>query len=292
MALETKKFLDYSGTSHLWSKIKVELDKKGALDTLAAADNSITVAGTTTARTVAVKISNKAGNTLSIETTSGSEGLYVPTPTSSSVYSVVKDTTAAEGYAATYHLTKDGVNEGAAINIPKDMVVSGGEVKTVVTADSPYTGAAVGDKYIEITLANNDGTKLYIPANSLVEYVTGAAAADGIITVSIDSSTHIATATIADGSIPASKLASAVQTSLNNADSALQASDIAEGSTNGTISIDGSDVAVHGLGSAAFASSTDFDASGAADDVYAAIIALTNNEIDAAIAAATPSQGS
>ena len=292
MPIEQKKFLDSSGTSHLWSIIKAELDKKGALDTIAAANSSIAITGTAKEPQIAVKISNKAGNALSIETTSGSEGLYVSAPASSAAYSIVKDDTATEGYAATYRLMKDNVQEGAAINIPKDMVVSGGEVKTVVTADSPYTGAAIGDKYIEITLANNDGTKLYIPANSLVEYVTGAAAADGIITVSIDSSTHVATATIADGSIPASKLATAVQTSLNNANSALQASNITEGSANGTISVGGSDVAVHGLGAAAFANTTAFDASGAANEVYQAIIALTTNEIDAAIAAATPSQGS
>ena len=39
---------------------------------------------------------------------------------------------------------------------------------------------------------------------------------------------------------------------------------IAEGSTNGTIAVNGSDVAVHGLGSASYADTTDFDANGAA----------------------------
>ena len=52
------------------------------------------------------------------------------------------------------------------------MVVSNGEVKTVSTANSPYTGAAVGDKYIELTIANASSDKLYIPVSSLVEYVT------------------------------------------------------------------------------------------------------------------------
>lgn len=51
------------------------------------------------------------------------------------------------------------------------------------------------------------------------------------------------------------------------ADSALQASDIATGTTNGTVSVKGTDVAVKGLGSAAYAKTTDFDASGAADAV-------------------------
>ena len=288
MALETKKFLDYSGTTHLWQKIKTELDKKGQVNSITAANNSVTIAGTAVAPTIAVKLSNKAGNMLTLEATSGSEGLYVPTPAAASEYSVVKDDTAASGYAATYHLTKDGVNQGAAINIPKDMVVSGGEVKTVTTTNSPYSGAAVGDKYIEITLANNDGTKLYIPANSLVEYVTSGSSAGDMIVVSIDAN-HQVTASITDGTVTKAKLASGVQASLDAADSALQASDITTGSTNGTISVDGTDVAVYGLGSAAYTASTAYDASGSAQAVYDAIIALTNTEIDNAITAANSS---
>lgn len=45
---------------------------------------------------------------------------------------------------------------------------------------------------------------------------------------------------------------------------ALQASDVATGSANGTISVKGTDVAVKGLGSAAFTESTAYDAAGAA----------------------------
>lgn len=59
------------------------------------------------------------------------------------------------------------------------------------------------------------------------------------------------------GGIPKTDLASAVQTSLGKADSAIQAHQtIASGSTNGTISVAGSDVAVKGLGSAAYTAST------------------------------------
>ena len=42
------------------------------------------------------------------------------------------------------------------------------------------------------------------------------------------------------------------------ADSAIQS--VTEGATNGTIAVDGTDVAVHGLGSAAYAATTDFQA--------------------------------
>lgn len=77
------------------------------------------------------------------------------------------------------------------INIPKDMVVSAGEVKTVATADTPYTGAVVGDKYIELTIANNDGTKLYIPVKDLTDVYTGSTGAEATVTVGNDNSISV-----------------------------------------------------------------------------------------------------
>lgn len=79
------------------------------------------------------------------------------------------------------------------------------------------------------------------------------------------------------------------------ADSAVQS--VAEGSENGTISVDGTDVAVHGLGSAAYAQTTDFDVAGAAsgaetaakayadvrDDVVRAEFAAADEELQANI---------
>lgn len=288
MSLENKKFLDYAGTTHLWEKIKTELDKKGQVNSVTAANNSVAVAGTAAAPTIAVKISSKDGNVLTLDTTSGKEGLYVPTPAAPSTYSITKLSAEAtsEGAAATYQLAVDGVPSGTKIDIPKDMVVSSGEVKTVSTANTPYSGAAVGDKYIELTIANAASDKLYIPVNSLVEYVTSGSSNGDMVVVSIDSN-HQVTASITDGTITKAKLASGVQDSLDAADSALQATDITTGSTNGTISVDGTDVSVYGLGTAAYTASTAYDTSGSAQAVYDAIIALTSTEIDNAIAAAT-----
>ena len=48
------------------------------------------------------------------------------------------------------------------------------------------------------------------------------------------------------------------------ADTALQQADITEGGTNGTIAVKGTDVTVHGLGSAAYSNTSAFDAAGAA----------------------------
>ena len=76
------------------------------------------------------------------------------------------------GYLTAYQLKEDGVAKGAKINIPKDMVVSSGEVKTVTVADDPYVGAQVGDKYIDLTIANATTDHLYIPVKDLVDVYT------------------------------------------------------------------------------------------------------------------------
>lgn len=94
-------------------------------------------------------------------------------------YTIVKAETAEEGMSATYQLAKDGVAFGTKINIAKDMVVSGGTLKKCIEADSPVVGLAIGDPYIELTIANNDGTKLYIPVKDLVDvYTAGDATID------------------------------------------------------------------------------------------------------------------
>ena len=90
-------------------------------------------------------------------------------------YEIRKQTTADSGFAATYQLFKGDTAVGDKVQILKDQVVSGGETKIATQADVTaeiYPGVQVGDPYIELTIANNDGTKLYIPVKSLVEYPT------------------------------------------------------------------------------------------------------------------------
>lgn len=230
-----------------------------------ATDESIVVSGTATAPTVAVQISKEAGNDL----VKKADGLFVEVP-DAAVYSIAKDETSAD-YAAVYHLTKDGVNTGVAINIPKDMVVKSGTVEV-----NP-SGQAAGT-YLVLTLANAAEDKVYINVGSLIEYVTSGSAESDMVVVAV-SEDHKVTATITDGSITKAKLEAGVQTSLNKADSALQKTDIVTGSANGTISVGGSDVSVHGLGTAAYKAVSDFDAAGAADNAKAAVI---GNDGDAA----------
>lgn len=187
----------------------------------------------------------------------------------------------SEDYAKVYTL-KQGENTVGTINIPKDMVVKSG---TIVTED----GEGNQGTFIKLVLANATNDELYINVGTLVDIYKAAENATQV-QLAIDSSTReisativagsittteladnaVVTAKIADGNVTKAKLSTAVQTSLGLADSALQKADIAEGTTNGTIAVEGTDVKVHGLGEAAFVDTTAFDAAGSAAAVQGA----------------------
>jgi hypothetical protein len=103
-------------------------------------------------------------------------------------YNIVKLDTAEDGYASSYQLQKDGVGVGASINIPKDMVVSSGEVREL--ADGEITDERPQGVYVVLTLSNTTNDKLYIPANKLVDDYTGSAyvavASNGVISIKYD----------------------------------------------------------------------------------------------------------
>lgn len=104
---------------------------------------------------------------------------------------IVKAATANEGMASTYKLQAGDVVLGDVINIAKDQVLRAGDVKFVTTANTPYTGAEVGDAYIELLFHNQD-TPVYIPAKSLVtiyedsDYLSTKVTTDGKPTISLD----------------------------------------------------------------------------------------------------------
>lgn len=97
-------------------------------------------------------------------------------------YNLVKQETAESGFFATYQLTKDGAAVGEKINIPKDFLVKDVKLKDVATADAPYTGAKVGDKYIDFVINSKDGdaeeNHLYLSVKDLVNVYIGG---DGVI---------------------------------------------------------------------------------------------------------------
>lgn len=273
---DTNEF--YLGERHL-----TDQDLSNYLTAVEAKDNSIVVNDN---KKIGVKISSKANNNLTLETASGEEGLYVNVPAGTDYTVTLETTTGGSGDAYSKRYTiKQGPTGGQStignIDIPKDMVVEEGTVVDITynsTDGKLYDGltdvtelikgqggtatAADAGKYIRLTIANATSDKLYISAKDLVDVYTAQQNATQI-QLAIDSS-NVISATVVAGSIGTTELDSTVNASLSAADSALQASDITEGSTNGTIAVDGTDVAVHGLGTAAYAATTDFDAAGSA----------------------------
>lgn len=223
----------------------VEAVAKARLESVEAGDNSVTIAGSATKPSVAVKVSKASGNALSL----ADDGLKVEIPeVKIPKYSLVKDETAAAGDVATYHLTKDGVNEGVAINIPKDLVVASGSVVELEDGALP-DGVAVAGTYIKLVLANN-AKPIYINVSTLIEYVTGGSGENDAIQINVSSDTHKVTARVKNGSLTKEMLATGVVASLDKADSAVQT--VVAGDANGTIKVDGNAVAVAGLKDAAF----------------------------------------
>lgn len=152
-------------------------------------------------------------------------------------YSLTKDATSSD-YAAVYHLTKDGTNEGVSINIPKDMVVKSGSVVTDPEGQTAGT-------YIELVLANATDDKIYIPVDGLIEYVTSGSAAGDMVVISI-SDDHKVTATITDGTVTRAKLDSAVEAILAKAEAMSDgATKVEKSTTNGNIKIDGVETVVY-----------------------------------------------
>lgn len=136
--------------------------------TYTAADGAVTVDAN--AKTIGVNVSADEGNGLEKRT----DGLFVKDHT----VDVVKKTTANDGYIATYQVTVDGTSVGADINIPKDYLVKSADIKVVDTADTPYEGAVVGDKYIDfvVNTVEGDGNEnhIYLSVQDLVdEYTPG-----------------------------------------------------------------------------------------------------------------------
>lgn len=124
-------------------------------------------------------------------------------------YTIEKAAESGE-YAAIYTLMKNGVQAGAAINIPKDMVVESGSV-----VENPE-GQAEGT-YIKLVL-QNVAEPLYINVGSLIEYVTSGSQTGDMVVITV-SDDHKVTATITDGSITLAKLATEIQTAIGKAHS-------------------------------------------------------------------------
>lgn len=232
---------------------------------LTASNNGVEIGGTATAPTVGLKLSAKTGNELSIETGTGEEGLYFKSP-AAPVITVQQKAAANTGYLKTYQVCVDGNPVAVDIDIPKDYLVKAAEIKTVTTADDPYSGAVVGEKYIDFTIntVGDDGTAshIYLPVADLAHvYSAGngiAISASDEISLVIDSANANGLSVGASGLALAPVVASTSGTGgSNGAMTAAQAEKLAgistgankveASTTNGNIKIDGTETTVYNL---------------------------------------------
>lgn len=246
-------------------------DMNEKVASVAAGDGSITIGGTVTAPTVKVAIAAGEDNALTL----AADGLKVVVPAAAE-YSIKKLEAANAGMSASYQLTKDGAGVGAVIDIPKDMVVKSGTVETYKAGSLP-TGVTEAGTYIVLTLANATEDKLYINVGGLIEYVTGGSAPNDAIQINVASDTHKVTASVKEGSLTLAMMDAGVKASLAKADSAVQRVEV--GTTNGTIKVDGTEVAVAGLQDAAYATVESLNAT-AQDKADAAKTALIGKDTD------------
>ena len=254
-----------TGLYALIDEVKALTNSKVA--SVSATDASVVVdSSTAIAPKIQVQISKVENNALTL----ADDGLKVIVPdVTHPEYTIKKLETATAGMSASYQLTKDGTGVGAVIDIPKDMVVESGTVET--NPEGQLAGT-----YLVLTLANKTSDKVYINVGNLIEYVTAGDSPDGMVVVSI-SDDHKVTATLGDASITEAKLAKEVTDKLAKAVSAVQS--VTAGSANGTIAVNGEDVAVTGLADAAFATVASLNKT-AQDKVDAAKTALEGTDSD------------
>ena len=160
-------------------------------------------------------------------------------------YSIVKDTTAQDGFIATYHLTKDGANVGTAINIPKDYLVKSAEVKVATGSDA--SGFPAGTTYIDFVVNTYDttsgsGTESHIYLN--VETLVKTHTAGNGISIS-DTNVISAKVVVANGlSVDANGIKMGVASTTANgamtSDMVTKLNGIDTGATANTITLNGS----------------------------------------------------
>ena len=293
-----KKFLDYAGLQTYDELIKGVITTGDSTTLQSAKDYSDSLADNYdpagTAQTKADEVKAIIGNTEDLDTTAKTdivsainEVLDVVDAGGAGSVVTIDTSVTTEGYAKSYTIKQGGASVGT-IDIPKDMVVSSGTVEKDPADQAPGT-------YLVLTLANATSDKIYINVGTLVDIYTAKASATQV-QLAINSVTREISATIvaggvgtteladnavttikiADANVTKAKLATAVQTSLDKADSAVQAADVTTGSANGTIAVKGADVAVKGLGSAAYTESTAYDAAGTAQTK---VDALANGQV-------------
>ncbi len=141
---------------------------------LTAVDGTIKLSDTAGGKSIGVAVSSEKGNAL----VAVGDGLFVPVAKEIEIpeYSIEKQDVADEGFSASYKLKKIINGEvsyvGDTINIAKDMVLQSASMKIVEKDNAPYSGAVIGDPYIEMVFNDEKSSTLYIPMAGLVDSYT------------------------------------------------------------------------------------------------------------------------
>ena len=337
MATEIRKFLDQSGVSTLWTRIAQEVAKvdakaaDNAADILAhdtrltAAESKIealekgTYDDTAVRNLIAGNTTEIGKNTAAITTLNGGAdvaGSVAHTATAIAAAKVAEIVAEADADFDTLKEIADWIlnDTTGAADMANDIAALQGQMAgidtTVVAKIAAEINAALKVEGVDKYALASDLTNLATRVKALEDAgyqnaeQVGSAIDTKIAALKLaenyDAKGAAATAeanakAYSDGL--AKNYATAAQGA--KADTALQAADIATGTANGTISVKGSNVAVHGLGSAAYTETTAYDAAGTAaqaltdakaytDTEVAKIQSLTEAEILAAINEATP----
>lgn len=199
--------------------------------------------------------------------------------TNTQIDSVNKTLTA---YTATTNTTLTGLRTD--INTVSGATTTNTSAIAKLNGDAETAGSvakAVADAKSELVNGASDGyntlggleTEIKAVAQSVLDKNVSAEGDGTYITASADKNKVTVTAT--------KKTTDAIAL----AETALQKNDIATGTANGTIKVDGTDVAVKGLGSAAYTNSSAYDASGAAATVKTELLGTTKDGDATTIAA-------
>ena len=211
---------------------------------------------------------------------------------------VTIDTSSTTSGMAKSYTIKQGSSTVGTIDIPTDYtnsvidskittaVANAEHLKREIVEDLPSTSSADAhtiymlskdngsgnQQYDEYMLINGTFEKIGDSAVDLTNYATknevSTAKSEAISTASADA-TSKANSALEDAKEYADSLASNYATAAQGAkaDTALQAADIVESTVNGSISVKGKNIPIHGLGSAAYVATTSFDAAGTAQNL-------------------------
>lgn len=207
------------------------------------------------------------GQVLRLKDASGNtEWFSLPAATD---YSITIDSSEAgtqQGYLKSYHIAQNGVEVGI-INIPKDLVVTSGSCVAGTWSGSTFTESSSGTGHAIKLVIANQADPVYINVADLVDLYTAQQNATQVqVAISND---NVISATIVNGSITTDSLDSSIKTALGKANSAVQS--VAAGTGNGTIKVDGTDVSVTGLKSAAYTESSAYATSAQGEKADSAI---------------------